>query len=570
MNHCTSLLLAASTAAALAAWSPARAATAPTNLETLRDLLKARQDTLAELRASARLECDLAAIALNNFFIVQPSVGDALKAPALQAVQSREACRRATTAADDADKAAKLAWDALGNAVAAPAAPLPLLLGVGEIIQKAALAQSRVDQARSDYADPYESGDAASKKVLDAKNLNKEDLKAHTKHAREARDSAAKVSRAVRAAQSASNRLVREALVLKECHPTCTELSVQQAASRAQAQLIESLDTAKSEFELGKQAALFASVGVEYPNNAAAQKNAIAFARLIDVFPDARSALGEASVFGLTANGTNTVATIKLGGANVLPFGWRQTSFTLSAPLDSKDNPRLYTRGAGFNDAAVLGGSTYWFFGGKVGSLLADKNYLTAGGVRGSVGLGGKLKYRGDDLKERDAERLFREGSVGGYFTLFTQSRNDKNQAVADPGVHLLSADLKRAMSRGTESTRCPAQPTGANPYLVCVSGYFTPPSFKYSRLIGYEYRWQTADWAIAPKVQYEDVTDQTTVRLPYYFIRSSDPAAKKSFSAGLELLWTRGRADDGRRVTDRTLGVFVGLPLSFGVPSRE
>lgn len=74
----------------------------------------------------------------------------------------------------------------------------------------------------------------------------------------------------------------------------------------------------------------------------------------------------------------------------------------------------------------------------------------------------------------------------------------------------------------------------------------------------------------MAPKVQYEDLSHETTLRVPVYWIRSSDPVAKKAFNAGFELLWTRGRNEAGQRTTDRALGVFVGMPLSLGTPSRE
>lgn len=572
MSQPPSTRFLATTAWTLLWMAQAHAADAVSVLAQQRDQIETSEARVAHLKAHERSACDSANAALASFVALKKADDSALNALAQQALQARDACARARSQADDAEAAARSAWAGLRGLVTGPGAPAPLLLGVSELVAKAALAQKRVDKARGDYADPYEAGDAASAAVLAGPGLDAQQRADLANQAQKARDSAAKVRRAITAAQRAANLLVAQALELRKCEPDpgCTDSAVQSLATTAYRQMDDALGVARSEFEQGKLAGLFAQVGVTYPKDEVAQSNAIAFARLLDTFPDARSALGEESAFGLSAIGTSKLASIKLGGARNLPYGWRQTSFTLNAPLDGSDSAQLYTRGKGFDNAASLSASTYWVLGGSRGGMFAGKTYLTAAGIKASVGLGGKHSYRGDDLKPREAERLLREGSVGGYVTLFRQARDDTGNPVGEPSVHVFSVDAKRAAELGTKTTRCPAPATGMGATLDCVNDYFVAPRFGYSRLFSYEYRIQRPTWAFAPKVQYEDASQVTTVRTPFYLIRSGDPGAKQAFNAGIELVWTRGRDESGKRTTDRTLGVFVGLPFSMGEVRRD
>jgi hypothetical protein len=593
-----------------AAHAQAQATRAAPALAPLRDQIEKSEDTLLRARALERVTCTSASAAQAGFVAYKKADDAELSALAQWASQTREACAVARREADNAETVAKAAWANLNAALnpsvqpvlvvdfmaapsALPARPLPtpvspretatrtdapapaaLPLGVAELIERAAKAQDRVDSARAAFADPYESGDAASAAVLKANGLDAEQRRILVEQAQAARASARKVRDSVKAAQYSANELVKSALLLKECDPTpgCANGTLQVKTSEVARRLDGQLREAKTAFEAAKQAGLLAEVGVTYPGADAAKQraNAIAFAKLLDTFPDARSALGEASSFALSAIGSSKVASIKLGGARNLPYGWRQTSFTLSAPLDSSESAQLYTRGTGFDNAASLSASTYWVLGGSRGEMFAGETYLTAAGVKGSAGLGGKHKYRGDDLKKREAERMLREGSVGGYVTLFRQDRDNFGNAEGEPWVHVLSVDARRKAKLGDKSTRCPAPAVGASASLDCVTDYFTAPKFEYSRQFSYEYRMQREKWAFAPKVQYEDVSHLTTVRAPLYLIRSGDPKADKAFNAGIELVWTRGRDEAGKRTTDRALGLFVGVPFSLGEVNRD
>ena len=568
MSHHTNKRLG--TPAILAVLALVQLPAAQASVVERRDEIERSEKSLALVKALERTACDRAAAALSAFVGVPSASASELQALAVAASQTRETCTSAEAATKAATETASVAWDKLKKHLAlASVMEAGTVNPLAKLIESAAGAQERVDKARSKYADPYGAGDIAASQLLSAKNLDAAELKQKQEQVVQVRASANTVRKALTDAQRAANSLVDTALQLKTCADPCTDVDVQQAAFVAQTQLNSALKRAKDTFDGGQKVALEVAVGVTY-NDPTDRSNAIAFAHLLDTFPDARSALGEASAFGLSAIGTSKVASIKIGGARNLPYGFRQTSFTLSAPLDSSENKQLYTRGTGFNNAASLAASTYWLLGGSRDKLFAGKTYLTAAGVNASTGLGGKHSYLGDDLKERDAERLFREGSVGGYVSLFRQSRDALGEAVGNPTMHVISMDAQREMALGKKTTRCAAKPVAPSASLGCVTGYFTAPDFKYSRLFSYEYRLQDKNWAFAPKLQYEDVSHLTTLRAPVYLIRSGDPKADKAFNAGVELVWARGRDDAGKRVTDRTLGLFVGLPFTLGEVNRD
>ncbi len=423
----------------------------------------------------------------------------------IAAAESRTSCQAAKDALKTAKDHADRAWALLhASALALSKVPATTPSEVQKaLLEAASKAQGRVNTARAKFADPYEATDQASSLLVAENGLKDEDLQSNIDSTIKGRASAAEVRGHLRRAQSAANRLVEHSLNLRGCSAEpCAKISTWAAAGEALEVMNTALSKAETTFNVGKEAGRWVTAGVNYPNDPTKRPNAVAFAKLLEASPDARALLGESSALGFSASGGANSIAVKLGSAKDLPLGWRQWSVTFKAPLAAESSPQLYSQKTGFNNAASLGFSTYWLLGGKDDKLFSGDSYLTVGGLKGDAGLGGKLKYRdvADITKEKEADRLLKEGTVGAYFALFTKETAQGRL----PGLHLLTLDYTRKAARGDKQTRCPATPATGATTLNCITDYFAAPEFERHAVLGYEYRLQGQKWAIAPKISFD------------------------------------------------------------------
>ena len=479
----------------------------------------------------------------------------------------REGCERAEREAVQAKALRKSAVSQLSALAArsvgsvapastAAAASAPLRAEVRALIADAQVAQAKAEERRQGLAGIYEEVDRATASALsltakaDAGLLDRAlDLQA-----------GAAESRAKRArAQKAATQLVDKALQLKRCDlldysgPCAGDLAMvygqAQAASR---QLTRALEESDNTAQKVLDDALEINVGADHPPGPARIK-AYRFAKVLENYPDAKAPFAKDSFEIL--GGSTGVASLQIGLNSILPAGWNRVSLTVSAPL---------TEGQGdlFGSADGLANSRSFTFAWQAarlpGRLLGTANWLWAASLEIGWGYETRSYYE-------DGPMAFSKGSVDKTVLPWKWGTAMAFHEVGSRNAHLVTVQAQRTHDLSPAEIRCPAGPNGDLMFVSCVQSAFGPPKRHSAAVLGYEYRFKGADFALSPSITFNTRSRVTTLGLPIYLVRSAEDE-KRPLNAGIRLAWSsKGRTS----ITDRTdslwtWGIFVGAPFKL------
>jgi hypothetical protein len=416
-----------------------------------------------------------------------------------------------------------------------------------EVVDVAAKAQAQVNEIKATTADAYQLGDQAKvtvfkNKAADYRKLQGEGLR---NAARQGDESASATRRAVAEAQIASNVLVSRAIeLLPDCEvgdADCLKARarVQAEASAADFELASSLNRAAQSYQRTKEANWQAAAG-EY-GRLADRRKSIAFARLLDAYPDARSLVGETNAAQINTSGDGTDATIKISLGKSGLGSWRNHAITLKAPLGERERVR---------SPVSLGYSSYWLSTLDKGAQGKDVSWLWVAGFAPKVDFL-THEYRDPTRVEEPITNRAREWTLSTYFGWYRLHNKS-------PDLHLLSIDVKRDHKHVGAEIRCPAPVP--DKVATCVESEFTAPEKKYSRLLRYQWRTQFGSYPLSPTLSYDQRTKEKRLEVPIYLWR---PEGKdQPFNAGIKL-------DIGSKSADR-VGFFVGTNFDlYGLPDR-
>ena len=415
-----------------------------------------------------------------------------------------------------------------------------------DVIASAAKAQARVAEVKASTANAYALGDEAAATVLNSKAAdNKGKLGTELRAAADQGTRSAETTReAVVAAQRASNHLVRSAIALLECaerdEACLKELARTQAdASAADFRLASSLTKAGQAYQLTKQANWAAAAG-KHARLADRQKS-VAFARLLDTYPDARSLVGEASAAQINTSREGTDATIKISLGKSGLGGVERHAITLNAPLGDRDLVK---------SPVSLGYSTYWL---RRLEKSMDENEVDLLWVTGFSPKVDFLQhsYRDPARIDEPIDSRARAWTISAYFGWYWMRTES-------PDLHLFTVDVKRYYEHAESAIRCAAPVTG--PVSTCFDSEFAAPEKKYGRVFKYQWRLKTRSIALSPTLSYDQRSKEKRLELPIYLWR---PEGKdQPFNAGIKF-------DIGSKSADR-VGLFVGTSFDpFGLPER-
>lgn len=430
----------------------------------------------------------------------------------------------------------------------APEATL-LVASKNQLVEAAAKAQELVATARAKAADAYAVSDAAAAKALAGKVVDNAD--AQGRELREAVrtgiQSAAAAREAVSDAQKAANVLVGSAVELAECKANdavCIRGKdlARLSAALAQTRLRSDLARAEEESDSVKQASWSATAASEHSKMADRRKS-VAFARLLDTYPDARSLVGDSSGGQINASHGESSATIKYSIGKTRLLGSQQHALTLTTPIGSDGFART---------PQSLAYSTYWLQGVDSNRKTPIVDLLWVGGLSPKVSYSESSYYDKARFGETISTRQ-RAWSLSAFLGLYRMQGTN-------PGVHLLEVELKREPKPADEEFRCAVPASAGDGSVKCLQGAFGPPEKSYSRLYKYQLRTEWAKVAFSPTLSYNDGTKETRLEVPIYFIR---PEGKdQPFNAGIKLDW-------GSKSRDR-IGIFVGTNFDlYGLPGQ-
>lgn len=415
-----------------------------------------------------------------------------------------------------------------------------------EVVASAAKAQARVSEMKASTANAYALGDAAASTVLKSKAADNQ-----TRQGEELRAAAGQGTRsaettheAVRGAQAASNHLVRHAIALLECRErdeACLKENarIQAEASAADFRLASNLTRAEQAYQLTKEASWAAAAGQH--GKLADRQRSVAFARLLDTYPDARSLVGEASAAQINTSREGTDATIKISLGKSGLGSWRQHAVTVQAPLGDRDRVQ---------SPVSLGYSSYWLRTLDNSVKEADIDLLWVAGFAPKVDF---LQHAYRDAARIDEKishraRAWTLSAYVGWYWMRSKS----------PDLHLLTVDVKRFYQHADAEIRCPASVAGQ--VATCFESEFEAPEKKYTRVFKYQWRTQAGRYALSPTLSYDQRSKEKRLELPIYLWR---PEGKdQPFNAGIKF-------DIASKSADR-VGLFVGTNFDlFGLPNR-
>lgn len=417
-----------------------------------------------------------------------------------------------------------------------------------QLLDAAGKAQKLVTGAKAKTDDAYKLGDLAA-----ATALANEAIDDNVRRGRELRDAAkmgstgaAAAKQAISNAQEAANVLVNQARELAVCPSAdlkCLEekKAARTAAAWAQTMLRAELAQAEEQYGKTKEAVWGAAAG-SHPK-LADRRRSVAFARLLDTYPDARSLVGESSAGQITASSGDATATLKYSLGRTALLGAQQHSITFSSPIGADGLSR---------NPQSLAYSTYWVRGLDQGSATPVLDLLWVAGLSPKIGFKESDYYDAARFGETLSSRQ-KSWSISAFFGYFRMKGES-------PDVHLIELALKRdAVPRDTE-IRCATPTNAASASVKCLEGVFGPPERAYSRVLRYQWRTEYSNVALSPTLTYDDRSRETRFELPIYLIR---PEGKdQPFNAGIRLDW-------GSKTRDR-IGVFVGTNFdSFGLPGH-
>lgn len=424
-----------------------------------------------------------------------------------------------------------------------------LLASKNQLVGAAAKAQEAVVAARAKAADAYAVSDAAAAKALAAKAAD--DATARGRELRTAVktgiQSAVAARDAVSDAQQAANVLVSSAVELAECKEqdaACIRgKSVDRlSAALAQTQLRSELARADEQSGLVKESSWAAEAAISNARMADRRKS-VAFARMLDTYPDARSLVGDASGGQINAARGESSATIKYSMGKTQLLGSRQHSITLTTPLGADGFART---------PQSLAYSTYWLQGIDSDKRTPIVDLLWVGGLSPKLSYSESTYYDKARFGETISTRQ-RAWSLTGFIGYY-RMRGD------NPDVHLLELELKRDSKEADAEFRCAVPASASDSSVTCLQGAFGPPEKAYSRVYRYQWRTELAKVAWSPTLSYDDGKKETRFEMPIYFIR---PEGKdQPFNAGIKLDW-RSKSPD-------RIGIFVGTNFDlYGLPGR-
>ena len=419
------------------------------------------------------------------------------------------------------------------------------------LVKSASDAQQRVSKVKQDTADVYPLGDTAIATVL--KSRSSDDKMPRGESLREAAEQGMRSSVATKAAvgeaQTASNALVRHAVDLLEPCKSETAKCLENrerarvAAVAADSRLSASLAQAEQSYQLTKEAGWAAEAG-KYGRMADRQRS-VAFARLLDTYPDARSLVGETSAAQINTSGDGTDATIKISLAKVGLGSARQQAIILKAPLGDRDRVKT---------PVALGYSSYWLRALDPKKKEGEYDLLWVTGFSPKVDFATR-SYRDPAHIEKSIDMRAREWTLAGYVGWYWL----RNRS---PDLHLLTVEVKRTYDAKAKQIRCPAPVLDTVP--TCFDDVYEKPEKRYERQFKYQWRTQLptelGSFALSPTFSYDQRTKEKRLEVTLYLWR---PEGKdQPFNAGIKL-------DIGSKSADRVgLGVGTNFDL-FGLPER-
>jgi hypothetical protein len=441
---------------------------------------------------------------------------------------------------------------------------------VERLFAAAASAHDRVDKANTALGDLHAGGDAAARTVFSEVPADKAPA-AREKSIGMARTSfqaGFEVADALRDARRAANDLSRAALRLRlqpACVPTGAANDLEQcpgsdsgaweAATEASMRLDQALAQAAAQQDDGKVAGFTVAAAVRF-DTVEAQRRAVAFQRLLDRYPDARSLVGGPSYL-LSASKDGTSAAIKLSldhpGADWL----RRTTVSLATPSAGHDRATLASADGLARSHTVTLAREFTSADQRTPRLPGFAQTLSTWG--GAVTLGRERRsYFEAGKLDKAVEHDYTHWGLSLYASLFP--------AFDSPSVHLVKLSVQRAFKDNAAQLVCPAAPKAGETTLACIEGSFGEPQRGYKRLISYEYRWQGDDIAASPRFTYNHTDGVKALDLPLYLIRAD--TAERPFNAGVSLGYTSRSRQPGSEA-QFGFGVFVGAPLDLFSGSR-
>ena len=385
--------------------------------------------------------------------------------------------------------------------------------------------------------------EAAGKKVAELAQLLRE--------AESAFEQSFEAYRARGNAQQLANRLVAEALLMADCPlaQPCTNADdgrLQRAQQAADA-LKQRAEASEKALKATQAAAVHVGVGIEYPLEK--REQAALFKALLKSVPDARSLVG-GDAFRLSASSSGPQATIRLDLDRNVNDVLRDTALIISTPAAKEGRTTFYASADGLSNATFLQLARTLQRG--VPGKDATLDLLYQFGVNARLGQT-RHEWQEADTLGNTLSATRTPWSLGVHAALAgLKSRN----------LHLFRVDLNNAYKDQKTRVVCPAAPPVGRVNVDCVQATFGAPKRATERLWSYEYRYQSKHgFALAPSIQYNDVTGVKEINVPLYLLHAPD--AKRAFTGGIN--WNRtSRSHDPESKSRSQFGVFVGAPFTL------